>query len=57
MAKTFKFRDYDYDVEKILNAIHSWIMHTNNIDMRRDFHLVLKQDWSTEIDEELMKNG
>ena len=41
--KKFKFREYDKDVDKFVNAIHSWLINTNNINLRKEFEITIIQ--------------
>ena len=46
MAKIFRYSEYDKNVEKLVNAIHSWLIHTKSVNLKKDFQLKYEQpEW------------
>ena len=46
MTKIFKFREYNHNVENMLNAIHSWLVNTNGVNLKKDFQVKIEQsEW------------
>lgn len=58
MSKVFKFREYHYDIEKLLSAVHSWLINNKTIDLNSDFILKIDQtEFIMNIEEGVDKNG
>ena len=54
MGKIFKFREYDYDVDKMMNAIHSWLDNGKMINLRKDFEIrVIQSDFMLRYGDDL----
>ncbi len=43
MGKIFKYREYNYDVDNMINAIHSWLVNTKGVNLKKDFHIKIEQ--------------
>jgi hypothetical protein len=49
MVRVFKLSDYNYNVRNMLEAIHSWLLNSKGINIRKNFYIKVEQHESMEF--------